>query len=175
MKNKVIFSSRILLVALIVCTLCFTFYQSMLPPEESTEVSNSVSDAIEPMIPSDTPAGSYVHTNLRKIAHFVEFAALGFEVALFVILYLPSWSAELRAKLKFILLSYTVAPATALIDETIQIFTDRGPAIADVWLDTAGFVCLATLTYLVYLAVILIGRKARGSRNLASGEDINNG
>lgn len=175
MKNKVIFCSRILLAVLIICTLCFTFYQSMLPPEESTEVSDSVSDAIEPIIPSDTPAGSYVHTNLRKIAHFVEFAALGFEVALFVILYLPAWSAELRAKLKFILLSYTVAPATALIDETIQIFTDRGPAIADVWLDTAGFVCLATLTYLVYLAVILIGRKARGIRNLASGEDINNG
>ncbi len=175
MKNRVIFYSRILLALLIICTLCFTFYQSLLPPEQSAEVSDSVSDAIEPIIPSDTPTGSYVHTNLRKIAHFVEFAALGLEIALFVILYLPVWSAEPKTKLKFIFHSYAIAPVTALIDETIQIFTDRGPAIADVWLDTAGFVSLATLTYLVYLAVILIGRRTRGIPNSTSGEDINNG
>ena len=139
----------------------------MLPPEESTEVSNSVSDAIEPIIPSDTPTGSYVHTNLRKIAHFVEFAALGLEVALFVILFLPIFGAQLRKKVRFILGSYIIAPITALLDETIQIFTDRGPAIADVWLDTAGFICLATLAYLIYLAVILIRRHTAGIRKSA--------
>lgn len=170
MKNKVIFYSRLLLAVLIICTLSFTFYQSLLPPAESTEVSDSVSDAIEPIIPSDTPAGSYVHTNLRKIAHFVEFAALGFEVALFVILFLPTWGASPRTKLKFILHSYVIAPATALTDETLQIFTDRGPAIADVWIDTAGFVSLATLTYLVYLAVIFFRRRTAGIRNTAPTE-----
>lgn len=175
MKNKVIFYSRILLIVLIICTLSFTFYQSMLPPAESTEVSDSVSDVIEPIIPSDTPAGSYVHTNLRKIAHFVEFAALGVEVALFVILFLPAWGATLRSKLKFILHSYVIAPATALTDETIQVFTDRGPAITDVWIDTAGFVSLATLTYLVYLAVILIRRRTAGITDSGASRSANNG
>ena len=167
MKNKIIFYSRILLIVAIICTLSFTFYQSMLPPEESNEVSNSVSDAIEPIIPSDTPTGSYVHTNLRKIAHFIEFAALGTEVALFVILFLPTWGASPCKKLKFVLHSYAIAPITALIDETIQIFTDRGPAITDVWIDTAGFVTLATLSYLIYLAIVIIRRYAAGIRKSA--------
>ncbi len=174
MKNKAIFYSRIILAVLIICTLCFTFYQSMLPPEQSSEVSDSVSDAIEPIIPSDTPTGSYVHTNLRKIAHFIEFAALGFEVALFVILFLPVWGATPRAKLTFILHSYLIAPMTALLDETIQIFTDRGPSVTDVWIDTAGFVTFATLSYLIYLAVVYIRRRRRGSSSPAP-EDVKNG
>ena len=154
MKNKVIFYSRILLIVLIICTLSFTFYQSMLPPAESTEVSDSVSDVIEPIIPSDTPAGSYVHTNLRKIAHFVEFAALGLEVALFVILFLPAWGATLRSKLKFILHSYVIAPATALTDETIQVFTpDRGPSPIDIWIDTCGVAAGITLLLIGYYYV----------------------
>lgn len=167
MKNKLIAYSRILLIVLIICTLSFTFYQSMLPPEESSEVSNSVSDAIEPIIPSDTPTGSYVHTNLRKIAHFIEFAALGTEVALFVILYLPTWGAELRKKIRFMLHSFAIAPITALLDETIQVFTDRGPEITDVWIDTAGFVSFATIVYLIYLAVVLIRRHVAGIRKSA--------
>ena len=167
MKNKLILCSRIFLIVLIVCTLSFTFYQSMLPPEESSEVSNNVSDAIEPIIPSDTPTGAYVHTNLRKIAHFIEFAALGTEVALFVVLFLPSWEAHFGKKLKFARHSYAVAPITALLDETIQIFTDRGPAITDVWLDTAGFVSFASLVYLIYLAFVLVRRHAAGIRKSA--------
>ncbi len=174
MKNKAIFYSRITLTVLIICTLCFTFYQSLLPPEQSTEVSDSVSDAIEPIIPSDTPSGSYIHTNLRKIAHFIEFAALGLEVALFVILFLPAWGSTLRSKAKLILHSYLVAPLTALLDETIQVFTGRGPAITDVWIDTAGFVTLATLAYLVYLAVVFIRRRRTGIPNTAPG-DVRNG
>lgn len=174
MKNKVIFYSRIILIALIICTLCFTFYQSMLPPEQSSEVSDSVSDAIEPIIPSDTPTGSYVHTNLRKIAHFVEFAALGLEVALFVILFLPTWGASVRSRLTFILHSYLVAPITALLDETIQIFTNRGSSVSDVWLDTAGFVSFATLVYLIYLAVVFIRRRRTGV-SITAPEDLNNG
>ena len=169
MKSKLVFYSRIFLIMLIACTLAFTFYQSLLPPEESDQVSTGVSDAIEPIIPSDTPTGAYVHTNLRKIAHFVEFAALGLEIALFVILYLPAWGATPRAKRRFILHSYALAPITALIDETIQIFTKRGPEIADVWLDTAGFVTLATLTYLIYLAVTLTVRHTAGIRTSAPG------
>ena len=169
MQSKAILYSRIFLIALIILTLAFTFYQSLLPPEESDKVSGTVSDAIEPIIPSDTPTGSYVHTNIRKIAHFVEFAALGLEVALFVILYLPTWGSSPRAKLKFILHSYTLAPLTALVDETIQLFTERGPGVADVWLDTAGFASLATLTYLIYLAVTLTVRHTAGIRNTAPG------
>ena len=162
MKSDIIFYLRIFLITLIICTLCFTFYQSLLPPEQSSEVSEGVSDAIEPIIPSDTPTGSYVHTNLRKIAHFVEFAALGLEVALYVIFFLPAFSSSPRSKFKYIVHSYAAAPIVALLDETIQVFTDRGPAITDVWLDTAGFFSLATISYLVYLAVVFVRHRRQG-------------
>ena len=173
MKNKIISYSRLFLIALIICTLIFTFYQSMLPPEESNEVSNNVSDAIEVIIPSDTPTGEYVHTNIRKIAHFVEFAVLGTEIALLVILFLPSWGATLPEKRKMIIHSYVSAPIIALIDESIQIFTKRGPSVTDIWIDTAGFVALATISYVIYLAVILIKRRTAGIREEAHSVDKN--
>ena len=173
MKSKIIFYARLLLIAAIICTLIFTFYQSMLPPEESNEVSNNVSDAIETIIPSDTPTGSYVHTNIRKIAHFVEFATLGGEVALLVILFLPTWGATLYEKRRIIVHSYAIAPITALIDESIQIFTNRGPSVTDVWIDTAGFVTLATILYVIYLAVILVKRRTAGIRDKAHSVDNN--
>lgn len=173
MKNKIIFYARLLLIISIICTLIFTFYQSMLPPAESEEVSSSVSDAIEVIIPSDTPTGEYVHTNIRKIAHFVEFATLGGEVALLVILFLPTWGAAPCEKRRIIIHSYAVAPITALMDESIQIFTNRGPSVTDVWIDTAGFVTLATILYVTYLAVILIKRRTAGIRDKAHSVDNN--
>ena len=88
MSSKCELTVKILLILLIVTTLSFIFCQSALPKEESTEVSEGVKDAIEPIIPSDTAVGSYVHVNIRKIAHFVEFSLLGIEVALYVSLFL---------------------------------------------------------------------------------------
>ena len=167
MMSKAVFYSRLALAVLILLTLAFTFSQSLLPPEESDKVSTGVSDAIEPVVPSDTPVGSYVHTNLRKIAHFVEFAALGLEIALFVILYLPAWGAPLHARLRYIACSYLIAPLTALADETVQILTGRGPSVIDIWIDVAGFCSLATLSYLIYLAVTLTVRHTAGIRNTA--------
>ena len=139
---------RLLVILLIISTLAFIFTQSMLPPEKSSEQSSAVGEIIEVIIPPETPVGGYVQANIRKIAHFVEFAALGAEVAVFVILFLK--------KRNFVFLSFGFGILIALLDETIQIFSKRGPEITDVWLDFCGFASFAVIVYTVSALIFYI-------------------
>ncbi len=134
--------AAIFLLSLIFATLAFIFIQSALPPETSSAESEAVGDIVEEIIPSDTPTGEYIQLNLRKIAHFVEFALLGFEVAVFIMLFVK--------RRIFICLSYPFALITAFFDESIQMFSRRGPAIFDVWIDFFGFFTFASLTYAIF-------------------------
>ena len=161
MNKKLELSLKILLIVLIVSTLTFVFYQSSLPKKESAELSQSASDIIEPYIPSDTPTGAYIHTNIRKIAHFTEFFALGFEIGLYVFLFLR--------KKRFVAYSFVAAPLVALCDETIQIFSDRGSSVSDVWIDVLGYVCAATAVYLIAFIIVCLKKRCAG----AHGKDIN--
>jgi VanZ family protein len=125
----------------------------MLPPEKSSEQSSAVGEIIEEIIPPETPVGGYVQTNIRKIAHFVEFAALGAEVAVFVILFLK--------KRNFVFLSFGFGILIALLDETIQVFSKRGPEITDVWLDFFGFASFAVIVYTVSALIFYIQVKRK--------------
>ncbi len=149
-------TAKILLLSLILATLLFIFIQSMLPPETSSTESDAVGDIIEEIIPSDTPTGSYIQTNLRKIAHFVEFALLGLEVSLYLVFFV-------KRKL-FVLLSYPAALLTALFDESIQMFSGRGPGIFDVWIDFFGFFMFASIVYAIFFTLSYIF-KQRFKRN----------
>ena len=153
MKNKWMTVLRYVLIALIIATVLFIFIQSMLPKEASEEQSDAVGGIISEIIPPDTPAGEYVQENIRKIAHFTEFAILGAEVALYLILFMP--------KIRYMLMSYPSILILAFFDETIQIFSGRGPAISDVWIDFLGFLTLASTFYVVYWAVRLIYSKRK--------------
>ena len=142
---------KIALICLIIATLAFIFIQSMLTPEVSKAESDAVGEIVEEIIPPDTPPGEYVQKNLRKIGHFVEFAILGTEISIFVLLF--------ARKIRHGLFAVIFSPLVALCDETIQIFSDRGPSVTDVWIDTAGFASFSALVYLVYLAVIFTKKK----------------
>jgi len=142
LKKKI---GKISLLFLIALTLLFIFIQSALPPETSSAESDAVGDIVEEIIPSDTPTGSYIQVNLRKIAHFVEFALLGVLVALYVSFFMK--------KAAFIALSYPAALIAAFIDESIQMFSRRGPSVFDVWIDFSGFFVFATLVYVAFFAI----------------------
>lgn len=144
---------KLLFILLIISTLAFIFIQSMLPPEKSSEESSAVGEIIEEIIPPETPVGGYVQTNIRKIAHFVEFAALGVWVSLFIILF--------YRKKSYIFSSFLFALITALFDETIQVISKRGPAITDVWLDFFGFSSAAVIIYTVSALIIFIRAKRK--------------
>lgn len=143
-KNTV----RFLLIVLILLTVAFIFIQSLKSPEKSSQASDKVGEIVEEFIPPDTKPGEFVKLNIRKIAHFVEFALLGIEVSLYVALFA-------RKKI-FMLASYPLGLFIALFDETIQIFSGRGSSVRDVWLDFLGFSTLAALVYAITFLVAFL-------------------
>lgn len=153
MKTKYLCAMKVLLLLLILATLIFIFVQSMIPPKKSQAQSDKIGEIVGEIIPPETPAGDYVQSNIRKIAHFVEFFALGCEVSLYVILFLP--------RVRWGLLSLPTALFVAFCDESIQMFSGRGPSIKDVWIDFGGFFIASMIFYTVAIIAVLIYRKCK--------------
>ena len=151
---------RILLIIGIIGTLLFTFTQSLVPPDESGEMSDGVRGFLETIIPLDTPVGKFIYENVRKIAHFVEYMSLGVFTSLYVIFFMPGVDSKPKERIRFSIYSLVFAPLVGLVDETLQIFSGRGPAILDVWIDTAGFFSGAVTVYSIfYFVAFLKSRK----------------
>ena len=156
MKTFVCKSAQIVLVLLIISTLFYAFYQSSLPMQESAKESEKVGEIIEEIIPPDTKPGEYVQKNLRKLAHFAEFFFLGLWCSLYVVFYYRKPRGFISV-IPFGLIS-------ALLDETVQIFSKRGSAVKDIWIDAFGYVTAFFLVMLVFFTVILI-RHVRSARH----------
>ena len=156
MKNEKSFrAARCLLCALIFATLSFIFINSLFPPSVSSEESETVSGIIAQIFPPDTPFGTFITENIRKIAHFLEFGLLGIEVAIYVALFK-------RKTAMWAPVSQIFGFFVAFIDETLQIFSGRGAMIEDVWLDIFGF---AALSSLAYITAFLIKNKIQSKEN----------
>ena len=117
------------------------------------EASGAISHFLADLLGGSAGASDEGHHLLRKAAHFCEFASLG---AVFFL-----WTREAIGHVGTrILLCALMGVSVPLIDETIQIFSGRGPALSDVWLDIAGYVTGAVLTFAVILS-FLRSREAR--------------
>lgn len=140
MKKRKVNLLSVILFSLILVTVGLIFTQSLLSPVASDHESNLVHHFLAEYI-SGFATGRFVLANLRKCAHFVEYAVLGFEVFAFL------WSTSgnptellsLRMRRRALHRSGALGVFLALVDETLQIFSGRGPMIADVWLDYAGY------------------------------------
>ena len=148
--------AKYLLLLLILCNLAFIFYQSMLTKEESGKASDSVSNIIEEIIPPETKPGEFVQKNVRKIAHFVEFFSLGILSSAYIFFFMRS--------IKNAAFTFPAAILTALLDETIQIFSNRGPSIKDVWIDSSGFFTASVIFYTVAIVTLIIAKKVNKNR-----------
>ena len=129
---------------LLILNLAFIWGNSLMPAERSQAFSDWMMSVLGSVPVEQAPeAGSAV---LRKIAHFAEFAALGFLLAwLFALLRRRIWTA-----LPF-------GMAAACLDEVIQMFVPgRGPGIRDVAIDTCG---VLTGILLLRIGYKLITRK----------------
>ena len=126
---------------LIAVLLCFIWGNSLLPGEISGRISDWVKELLSFLLPSEVPGVTTGGGLLRKIAHFSEFAALGFCLC---------WRFGMLEKRKIMALVYGFG--AACVDETIQIFVpDRGPSPKDVAIDTCGAA--------VGMALLLLGYK----------------
>ena len=149
MRNK-------LLTLLLVLLLVYIWGHSCMPTEASREESSTVLELLRPLLSRIVGPENVTLHLVRKLAHFTEFFCLGVVLALrFPFRRIPQ------------LLAGGAALLTGLIDETIQIFSGRGPAVADVWLDFAG----AALAILLLAPVrsLLRRRRAAGAPTPRSG------
>ncbi len=122
MKKKIIYGTIFALM------LCFIWGNSML----SREMSGAISHFIADILGGEQGATEEGHFLLRKAAHFTEYLALGIITWLF-------FGTFTGDRFKLSVSCGLVGVLAPLIDETIQMFSDRGSALADVWIDISGF------------------------------------
>ena len=140
---------RIILLIAIICATVFIWSNSLMSKAGSAEQSDKVAGWIERLLTNDgmydlTATGAWILKYLRKIAHFLEFMGLS--------MLLSAYKLTFPRKEKIWALLY--APAVAIVDEIIQIFSGRGPAVSDVLLDCCG---AATGMVIMLLMVAAIG------------------
>lgn len=126
-------------VILFVLWIVFIFTRSLQPADLSDEESGRMLAFLEQFLPVEL--SNYI---VRKAAHFIEYAVLGFF----------GWFAfgVQRERREHFLLATIACFAVAVCDETIQVFVDgRAGRVSDVCLDTAG-----ALTGVLAGAVLLI-------------------
>lgn len=138
MKEKRRTQLRLFLRLMLIATLGFIWINSMLSKEDSSSFSLGFMAWLRSI---GVPIRDEHFT--RKLAHFCEFGLLGTELTLLF------W---LRSGLSFQNLcnSAFAALLTAVTDETIQIFSNRGSQLKDVLLDFAG-----ALTGIAFCALIV--------------------
>jgi VanZ family protein len=134
-----------MLIIFLIFTLCFIWGNSLLPASVSGDFSGRVNDLVNMIWHTiDHRIGSSGDGVLRKVAHATEFAALGMEtLVLFQYDFKKKWTSI-----------FLCGIGTALIDETIQLFTaGRSGEVRDIWIDFTGFL------FGVLLVHITLGRR----------------
>ncbi len=151
-KRKVL---RIALYLLIITNVIFIWSMSLYTREESGAQSGNLVRILMFVFPflKDLPS-DVIEYVIRKLAHFSEFGLLGFLSAS------ATWEYVSRKKsdLGFFGYAFPVLLACLFVastDETIQIFTGRGPAVGDVMIDFSGAVCGFFILAAVRMLVIL--------------------
>lgn len=122
---------------LILLILVFIWGNSLMPAEISHAFSQWVKGFLAPFTASDSLIVEEDSDLVRKLAHFAEFAALGFCLA---------WRGGMLGKAQK--QTFCFGMVAAAIDETIQCFVpDRGPRVTDVLLDSSGVLTGMLLLY----------------------------
>ncbi len=159
MKIKKITVIRAILLALIISVMAIIFVLSAQGGEESGETSAGFTAFVLNIFginSGNTPPDELVKIEgiIRTLAHFSEYAALGFLGMLFLCTYTMK---------RIISLCYAVSFSAlyAVTDEIHQIFVPgRAAQFSDFFVDTSGALCGA----LFALALLLIAAGARNSR-----------
>ena len=129
---------RIILFALLaLLAVGFIFSNSLEARDASNQKSNAIVDEVKPVVdPQDTiPRGTFNHY-VRKSAHFLEFAALGF------CLMGLSDAIGRKRRIPRVPAALLAALLVASTDEILQFFAaGRGPGVKDVLIDCLGAAC----------------------------------
>ena len=143
--EEISIKTRRILIILIILTLCAIWMQSALESEESEAESlwlfNRVYDILRFLVGEELAT---VHL-LRKLAHFTEFFILGAEGMALRMSYG-------RRDVNSFMAVFLLCNFAAFLDETIQMFSGRGPSVTDIWIDTSG--AFSGMMFLLFCASI---------------------
>lgn len=143
----------ILLTIFILLMLLFIWGNSVLPAGISSKISSFVARLL---------GKSEAEGTVRKAGHFTEFFVLGSFLGLYVTLR----GTKGKDKAVFLVFPALFVP---LMDETIQMFNDRGPQVRDIWIDIAGYTCGCLLAQLVFFLARLFLRSRKKRRDVSPG------
>lgn len=150
-KRKIAITVTAVLVGL---TLCFIWGNSFLGQAASGTGSGRVYQKIaKPVFDFLFGENSVSHEAFRKMAHGAEFMLFGFEVCALFAAAFTGFNAKTYLKI------LPCGLYVAFIDETIQAFTGRGPAIKDVWIDFGGYVTAVFLSFVVCVICNAVKKK----------------
>lgn len=150
MKNGRI--NIIILTILIIATIAFIWSNSLQSIPESQERSLGMMVKITPVLEVFVGKGNVTDHLVRKLAHFIEFGALGCELVLLLALHC-------RLRVQTVVNCLFVCLTVAVTDETIQIFSNRGSQVQDVLLDFAGACTGIAFVLAVYWLVRIVRKK----------------
>ena len=133
-------------ILLLIITLAFIWLSSLESASESAEKSEGLLIAIAPILELFLSADRINEHMIRKLAHFIEFALLGGELILLCVI-------DRRTRPQQVINCLSASLAVAVIDEALQLLSDRGPQITDVLLDFSGAVFGILFVLLIYVLV----------------------
>jgi len=133
-----------------VLIICFIWINSSFSSHFSYEISNTVVKILSGMVTHAEKETAHslmpaISLNVRKLAHFLEYTALG----------CAAMMLKLKSERKLTDVLF-LGMGIAVVDETIQIFDGRTSMIKDVWIDLSGF--------LVGLLLVWVGNCVRYRR-----------
>ncbi|MBE5747801.1 MAG: VanZ family protein [Clostridiales bacterium] len=165
-KKKAIFqwTLRIFLTVACVGMLGFIFSNSLKTGEKSAKQSSVMVEVVQEVVSVIAPNSSIanatgeaydrLHTWVRALAHFAEFAFFGTLLTWCVLSY--TWKKEA------LWLSLVGVCAVPFVDETLQFFVaDRGAEFHDVCVDAAGGICGMLFAVVILLIVFSIYARRR--------------
>ncbi len=152
MKDRQQTVKRRVLIVLLLLTLAFIWGQSLLSRQDSARESGAVLEFFRPLLSLLFGSENITEHLVRKLAHFSEYTLFGIELLLVFKSgkkrKLYAWPAALLSGL-----------AAAAVDEILQIFSGRGPAVSDVLLDFAGVFTGSVLALAVCAAAGAVRRR----------------
>lgn len=133
----------VICVAAIIFLMAYIWHFSIESISDSDARSKAVLEIIKPFLEFFIGKGKVTNHLIRKLAHFTEFFMLGAAVGAFI-------DFIQRRRPKAIIIGLLFGVIVASLDETIQLFTNRGSQISDVILDSSGYA-------VGFLVLILLG------------------
>ncbi|MDO4489353.1 MAG: VanZ family protein [Eubacteriales bacterium] len=129
---------RIINLCIIIMLVSFIWGQSCMSREESAGESGWIfENVINPVQEAVFGREVISHEGIRKCAHAFEFMCLAIAMTAYV---------------GTLVKSQALCMMIAFLDETIQIFSGRGPSIIDVWIDSGGAL-IGVLAVVIFIRV----------------------